>query len=145
MTNDPRGPIWLESMAAVLLIAAILAIALWKLRIAILAILVVWLALGYARSEELIEPTPQEAIDIQTWIPAACCRTNGCCRKVHESALISLPKNEIRVASTGQVLPRTGWSQDKNTWRCTCDFIEGKWVVHPQAKTRCVFDHPNGS
>lgn len=101
---------------------------------------------GLARSEELVEPTPQEAADIATWIPATCCRTNGCCRKVVESALVSLPNNQVRVASTGQVLPRTGWSQDRNTWRCTCDWNEGAktWVVHPQANTRCVFPHLNG-
>jgi hypothetical protein len=112
--------------------------------VAILSVALLIHAIAGARAEELIEPTPQEAADIAKWIPATCCRTSGCCRKVHESALISLPKNEIRVASTGQVLPRTGWSQDRNTWRCTCDFIEGKWVVHPNANTRCVFDHPNG-
>ena len=102
----------------------------------------IWLLIGAARGEELIAPTPEEYADIQKWIPQTCCWTNNCCRKVHESALTSLPKNQIEVRSTGQVLPRTGWSQDKNTWRCTCDHIEGKWVVHPQAHTRCVFDHP---
>lgn len=104
----------------------------------------IWLLIGLARGEELIEPTPQEAADIATWIDAKCCRTNGCCRKVPESALIQLPNNQIRIASTGQVIPRTGWSQDKNTWRCTCDLIDGKWVVHPMANTRCVFDHAQG-
>lgn len=102
-------------------------------------------ALNKAKAEDLIEPTAEEAADIAKWIPLHCCRSNNCCRKVHESALISLPKNEIRVASTGQVLPRTGWSQDKNTWRCACDQQgDGSWWVHPQATTRCVFDHPNG-
>ena len=104
-----------------------------------------WLLIGFARGEELIEPTPQEAADIATWIPAQCCRTNNCCRKVPEHALIQLPNNQVRVASTGQVIARTGWSQDKNTWRCTCDMIEGKWVVHPLANTRCVFPHHSGS
>ena len=105
----------------------------------------IWFLAGYAFGEELIEPTPQEAADIATWIPAQCCRTNGCCRKVPESALIQLPNNQVRVASTGQVIARTGWSQDRNTWRCTCDLIDGKWVVHPLANTRCVFPIHSGS
>lgn len=117
----------------------------WRiLAIVALLLLLTILAVGGARSEELIPPTPQEAEDIKTWIPAHCCRTNNCCMKVHESALISLPNNEIKVRSTGQVLKRTGWSQDKNTWRCTCDYMDGKWVVHPAANTRCVFDHNSG-
>lgn len=96
-------------------------------------------------AEELTPPTPEEALSIQSWIPARCCRTNNCCMKVSEDALIALPDNQVRVRTTGQILPRTGWSQDKNTWRCTCDWLDGKWVVHPNANTRCVFDHLNGS
>lgn len=104
-----------------------------------------WLLIGYARSEELVEPTPQEAKDIERWIPQACCRTNNCCRKVHEGALIQLPNNQVRVVTTGQVIPRTGWSQDGQTWRCTCDLKDGQWVVHPNANTRCVFPVSSGS
>lgn len=63
-------------------------------------------------AEYLIEPTPQEEAEIARWIPQYCCRTNKCCRKVHESALIQLAGGEVRVVATGQVLPRTGWSQD---------------------------------
>lgn len=96
-------------------------------------------------AEDLIEPTPLEAADIARWIPQFCCRTNNCCRKVHESALIPLPGGDVRVVATGQVLPRTGWSQDGQTWRCTCDLIDGNWVVHPGANTRCVFPAPAGS
>jgi len=98
------------------------------------------------RGEELIEPTPQEAEDIKTWIPQTCCRTNNCCRKVVESALIQLRNNQVQVATTGQILPRTGWSQDKNTWRCTCDWNDAtkQWLVHPNANTRCVFPHHSG-
>ncbi len=110
--------------------------------IAMIAVALLLQAYSAAMAEELIPPTAEEAADIATWIPAACCRTNNCCRKVHESALIALPQNQIRVRSTGQVIGGTGWSQDKNTWRCACDLIEGQWVVHPAANTRCVFDHP---
>lgn len=106
---------------------------------------VVGFGIRHAMGEELIPPTPQEYADIQKWIPQSCCWTQNCCRKVHEDALIQLPKNQVQVASTGQVLPRTGWSQDRNTWRCTCDHVDGKWVVHPAAKTHCVFPHHSGS
>jgi hypothetical protein len=98
-----------------------------------------------AGAEDLIEPAPQEAADIARWIPQSCCRTNNCCRKVHESALIQMSDGKVRVVATGQVLPRTGWSQDGQTWRCACDLIDGRWVVHPGAHTRCVFPVPAGS
>lgn len=110
----------------------------------ILIVFLVLAAITAARGEALVEPTPAEAADIMTWIPQHCCRTNNCCRKVVESALVQLPNNQVRVVTTGQVLPRTGWSQDKNTWRCTCDQIDGQWVVHPHAHTRCVFPHHSG-
>lgn len=98
-----------------------------------------------ARAEELVPPTAEEAKDIERWIPATCCRTSGCCRKVHESALTQLSSNQVRVVTTGQVIPRTGWSQDGQTWRCTCDLINGQWTVHERANTRCVFPVPSGS
>lgn len=122
----------------------ILAHALRWLWIAMIAVAMLLYAYSAARAEELIEPTAEEAADIATWIPQVCCRTNNCCRKVHESALIALPNNQVKVRTTGQVLPRTGWSQDKNTWRCTCDWNPDTqhWDVHPGANTRCVFDHP---
>lgn len=99
-----------------------------------------------SKSEELLDPTPEEYASIQKWIPSTCCWTNNCCKKVHPSALVALPKNMIKVVETGQILTRSGWSQDKNTWRCTCDNVgPGEWKVHPKAKTFCVFDHPYGS
>ncbi len=110
---------------------------------AIIAILL--LSVSGAIADELIEPTPEEYADIQKWIPSTCCWTNNCCKKVKPSAIISLPNNMVKVARTGQELSRTGWSQDKNTWRCTCDYVgPGQWHIHIDAKTRCVFDHPNG-
>lgn len=122
----------------------LLALFAYTLRWLWVAMLALAFLIHAAKAEELIPPTAEEAADIATWIPQACCRTNSCCMKVHESALIALPNNQIRVRTTGQVLGRTGWSQDKNTWRCTCDNIDGKWVVHEHANTRCVFDHPAG-
>ena len=65
--------------------------------------------------------------------------------KVKSSALRPLYNDakEIEVLATGQVLPRTGWSKDENTWRCTCDYVSvGNWRVHPKANTRCVFTLP---
>ena len=125
----------------------ILALFAFTLRWLWVAMLATALLIHAARAEELIEPTPQEAIDIQRWIPSHCCRTNNCCRKVHESALISLPNNQVRVVTTRQELPRTGWSQDGQTWRCACDWNDSTkhWDVHPHANTRCVFPVPSGS
>jgi len=123
----------------------ILALFAYTLRWLWVAMLAIALLIHAARAEELIEPTPAEAADIARWIPAACCWTNGCCRKVSETALIQLPNNDVRVVTTGQVLKRTGWSQNAHTWRCTCDLIDGKWVVHPLANTRCVFPIHSGS
>lgn len=119
----------------------------WIIAVAIVSVIVMLGMLTFATAEDLIEPTPAEAEDIKRWIPQSCCRTNNCCRKVHEGALIQLPKNDVRVAQTGQVLPRTGWSQDGQTWRCTCDWNDStkNWDVHPHANTRCVFPVPAGS
>lgn len=100
---------------------------------------------GAIADDELIPPTPEEYKAIQKWIPSTCCWTNNCCMKVKPSALRPLynDKKEIEVLATGQILPRTGWSQDTNTWRCTCDYVSvGNWRVHLKANTRCVFTLP---
>lgn len=98
-------------------------------------------------ASDLVEPTPEEAEDIKRWIPATCCRTNNCCRKVRPEALIQHRDDDVEVAATRQILKRTGWSQDKNTWRCTCDYNNQtkEWDVHINANTRCVFPHAYGS
>lgn len=87
----------------------------------------------------LVPPTPQEAADIRTWIPSNCCWTSGCCRKVGDGALTPLGGGQYRIVASGQVVTRNGWSRDGNNWRCTCDQIEGRWVVHLKANTRCLF------
>lgn len=96
-----------------------------------------------AFSEELIDPTPEEYENIKRWIPQTCCWTNNCCKKVSPSALRLLSNKKVEVVSTKQVLDLTGWSRDNNTWRCTCDYKNGEWVVSPSADTRCVFPQPN--
>lgn len=137
---------WKRDVALAFVFLHFLALLAYTLRWLWIAILAIALLINAAKSEELIPPTAEEAEQIKAWIPAICCRTNNCCMKVHESALIALPNNQIRVRSTGQVLGRTGWSQDKNTWRCTCDWnpATSHWDVHPGATTRCVFDHMQG-
>lgn len=126
---------------------ALFAYTLRWLWIAILAVALLINAVTAARAEELIDPTPEEYAALQKWIPATCCWTGNCCKKVSESALILLPENQVKVLSTGQVLSRTGWSQDGQTWRCTCDFVPALqiWRSHPYAKTHCVFPVPHGS
>lgn len=116
---------------------------LWVAMIAVSALIYAYSA---ARADdELVDPTPQEYADIQSWISSSCCWTNNCCKKVRPSALTPLGNDEWRVEATGQVRKRTGWSRDGNTWRCTCDYLDGKWVVHPKANTRCIFPVANGS
>lgn len=99
--------------------------------------------------EELIPPTPEEYKAIQSWISSTCCWTNNCCFKVKASALTAIAsvpfKDEWRVNITGQVLKRTGWSRDGQTWRCTCDPVGSTWVAHVRANTRCIFPVANGS
>jgi hypothetical protein len=116
------------------------------LAIAIFAIVIT--ATGRARAQSIDElmvpPTAAEAEDIKTWIDATCCRTSGCCRKVRPSALHPLNRDQYQVVASGQVVPRTGWSRDGQTWRCACDLVEGRWVVHLLANTRCVYPAPTG-
>lgn len=102
-------------------------------------------ALGQSVNEVLVPPTPEEARDIRGWMPIQCCWSNNCCRKVKAAALTAIDRDHYRVVITGQVVDRTGWSRDGNTWRCTCDQnYEGRWVVHLKANTRCIFPVPNG-
>jgi hypothetical protein len=76
-----------------------------------------------------------------SWIPATCCVTNDCCWEVQERELVSLPDDEWRVRSTGQVRKRTGWSPDGKFYRCACDYDQpsNSWVKHQGANTRCIF------
>jgi hypothetical protein len=76
---------------------------------------------------------------LRTWIPVHCCVTNNCCFPVKATALEPQPGDNWKVLATGQVLARTNWSPDGKYWRCACDNIGGKWVVHEQANTRCIF------
>lgn len=84
-------------------------------------------------------PTAAENAELRKWIPASCCVTNNCCFKVEVRDMTPLPDGYYRVVASGQIIRRTEYSQDGNFWRCACDMIEGKWVVHPKAHTRCVF------
>lgn len=102
-------------------------------------------AVAQSVDAELVPPTPEEARDIATWIDRNCCWSNNCCRKVKPTALHPLSRDQYRVVATGQIVPRTDWSRDGNTWRCTCDQNEeGRWVVHLKANTRCIFPVPQG-
>lgn len=50
-----------------------------------------------------------------------------------------MPGDNWKIRATGQILARTNWSPDGRWWRCACDRIEGKWIVHLNANTRCIF------
>ncbi len=82
-----------------------------------------------------------------TWIPWNCCVTHDCCREITEKDVTSLPDDYWRINASGQVLRRTAASPDGKWYRCACDWntSTGKWVVHPQAHTRCFFAPDLGS
>ena len=83
---------------------------------------------------------PQDENDwLRKWIPVHCCVTNNCCFEIKSNEIQSLPDDKWKVLATGQVLARTNWSPDGRTWRCACDPVQGEWVVHKQANTRCIF------
>jgi hypothetical protein len=111
-------------------------------------ILAIIISAAHAQSVDdvMVPPPAAEAEDIKTWIDPKCCRTNGCCRKVSPSALVGAPGDRFAytVVATGQTLNRTDWSRDGQTWRCACDQINGKWVVHLLANTFCIFPAPTG-
>ena len=76
---------------------------------------------------------------LRTWIPVHCCVTNDCCFAIKATEVEPMPGDNWKIRATGQILARTNWSPDGRWWRCACDRIEGKWVVHDQANTRCIF------
>lgn len=108
---------------------------------AIIGVLLGLAAIAAAKAaDDLVPPTDEERADIATWIPRTCCWTNGCCFKVPPASLRHLGGEDWQVMATGQIVKRTDWSKDGQTWRCTCDY-EGErgWVAHPKANTRCIF------
>jgi hypothetical protein len=75
----------------------------------------------------------------QGFISVGCCCTNNCCFTIRPGDLQQVSDDTYKVVASGQVLPRTGWSADGQTWRCACDSIDGQWVVHASAYTRCIY------
>jgi hypothetical protein len=73
------------------------------------------------------------------WISTSCCCSNGCCSEVEPGEVEHLGGDEYRIVPSGQTIRRTGWSQDGRFMRCSCDLIDGRWVKHPKAYTRCLF------
>lgn len=125
---------------AALVTGAVIGAALGALFAALVIFIVAGVSGAKAQGSTLIPPTPQEEADIQTWIPRTCCWSNKCCFKVPRRAVTALSGGRYRVEVTGQVVPRTDWSRDGQTWRCTCDYDPAKgWVAHEQANTRCLF------
>jgi hypothetical protein len=117
----------------------------------VLGVLLIMLLTGthFARAQSIDElmvpPTAAEAKDIENWIPQVCCRTAGCCRKVQPTALHPLNRDLYQVVASGQLIYRTGWSRDGQTWRCACDHQpDGTWLVHLRANTRCIFPAMQG-
>lgn len=94
-----------------------------------------WIVLGIMQAPAQTHSNPW----LLTWIPENCCVTNDCCFEVSARDVESLPDDAWKILASGQVLKRTNWSPDGKYYRCACDNIEGKWVVHLMAKTRCIF------
>jgi hypothetical protein len=78
---------------------------------------------------------------LRSFIPVTCCVTNRCCWQIGERELTPLADDRWLVNSTGQVVPRTGWSPDGRFYRCACDYdpSQGAWIRHQGAHTRCIF------
>src|SRR3990167_9269952 len=92
-----------------------------------------------AGAQTIALPDAQTQNWLKTWIPVACCITNNCCFRIKETDAIPLPGDAWEIVATKQQLNRTAWSPDGHYWRCACDRIEGKWVAHLNAHTRCIF------
>ena len=95
-----------------------------------------------SHAQEIVKPTDDEVKWLRSWIPIHCCvttGTHGCCFKIKETDAIPMPGDNWKIRATGQILARTNWSPDGRWWRCACDRIEGKWIVHLNANTRCIF------
>lgn len=82
---------------------------------------------------------PQEDNCQNGAISSSCCCTNNCCQPVSSTEVEALPNDHWKILATGEELKRTGWSPDGTIIRCHCDLIDGKWTVHPMAKTRCIY------
>jgi hypothetical protein len=76
---------------------------------------------------------------LRQWIPIHCCVTNQCCWEITPKEVQSLDGDKWEVLATGQVLKRTNWSPDGKYYRCACDLVDGQWIRHLGANTRCIF------
>lgn len=73
------------------------------------------------------------------FIAISCCCSNACCFPVEPGTVEHLGGDQYRVVASGQVVARTAWSPDGGFYRCACDFIDGRWTIHPTAYTRCIY------
>jgi hypothetical protein len=81
-----------------------------------------------------------------SFMPMTCCFTNSCCYPIEPHEVVDLGDGYYRVVASGQVVRRSGFSPDGRYHRCACDEIgRGRWRVHPQANTRCLYVPHNSS
>lgn len=73
------------------------------------------------------------------FIDTKCCCSNRCCFEIKLSDVEPLGADNYKIKVSGQVIKRTGWSPDGRLYRCACDQVRGFWVVHPTAKTHCLY------
>ena len=72
------------------------------------------------------------------FIDYTCCCTNECCWEIDASEITALPNGKVKVNATGQEIDFKP-SQDGKWYRCACDQINGAWVKHELANTRCIY------
>lgn len=97
-----------------------------------------WLLVAAAMAQDKHHSNPW----LLSWIPGACCVTNDCCWEISEREVESLPDDQWRIRSTGEVRKRTAFSPDGKFYRCACEQDPQdptRWVRHQGANTRCIF------
>lgn len=109
------------------------------------ALILTWLALALTFMAPARAHHSEQHNWLLTWIASSCCVTNDCCFEIAERDVVDLGNNKLRIVASGQVVERKGFSPDGKFYRCACDQIDGKWVVHPTANTRCLFTPLQGS
>lgn len=78
------------------------------------------------------------------WIAHTCCCTRDCCRSVVPGEVEAVDVKTYRVVASGQIVPRTGWSEDGRFVICSCDYAlraDGTYgyVRGPGTKVHCLF------
>lgn len=97
--------------------------------------------------ESLSDTLSNQKDFFKDFLSISCCWSNNCCFPVSPTELTQLGDGSWKVNATGQILPPatvrsdlglTTFSPDGGYYRCACDPVDGKWIVHEKANTRCL-------